>query len=321
MKGQSRSAGLHGLRRVVGFAVILLVLLGASVSCKINANEGDSVPVPPGVTATPLGSADTITSRTTGAGDALLTRTPTLVTPTATPVPTAAVEPTVTPEPMVTGIVTARPTRRPGLIRPSAGPIALTFDCGYNAESLNRILVALADYDVRATFFLEGVWVERSPQIVAPIAADGHEIGSHSYSHRDFTDLTEEEVAYELARTEALVAWAGGPPSLSLFRYPYGARTWETDRWIVEQGYTSIGWSIDPRGWKRGTTSEDVIEAVEAQAESGDIILMHCGSRADEDALEAVITLLQSRGHDLVTVSSLLADTPSSPGVPERQAH
>jgi peptidoglycan/xylan/chitin deacetylase (PgdA/CDA1 family) len=189
------------------------------------------------------------------------------------------------------------------------GAIALTFDCGYGAASLNRILATLADAGVHATFFLEGNWVERSPQVVAPIVAGGHAIGSHSYSHPDFTIRTQPQVTSELTKTASLVAAAGGPASLSLFRYPYGARSAETDAWVTAQGYTIVGWSIDPQGWKQSTTSDQVLAAVLRDAKPGGVVLMHCGSVGDEGALAQVIASLRARGYALVTVPELLGTT------------
>jgi peptidoglycan-N-acetylglucosamine deacetylase len=201
--------------------------------------------------------------------------------------------PTATPKPQTTSAAS------------NGGAIALTFDCGYNAASLSRILETLAAHDSHATFFLEGHWVARSPGIVPLIVADGHEIGSHSYSHTTFTTLTETEVTSEITTTEQAIAQAGGPTDLSLFRYPYGAHTADTDAWISARGYTPVDWSIDPRGWKTDTLAEDVTAHIRAHARPGGIVLMHCGSAADESALDQVITDLHSRGYSLVTVSEM----------------
>jgi len=257
---------------------------------------------------------------------------PAVVTPTATfepsPSPTVTVEASVptedvpndspvppTPTPQPTEPTDAIPT--PASHTPisetvapgAAGAIALTFDCGFGTASLNRILATLAAADVRATFFLEGNWVDRSPQIVGPIVAAGHVIGNHSYSHPSFTTRTEAQVVDELTRTAAVIANAGGPASLSLFRYPYGARSQQTDAWITAQGYTIVGWSIDPQGWRQGTTAEQVLGSVLRGAKPGGIVLMHCGSTGDEGALPQVITLLRARGYVLVTVPEVLGAT------------
>ncbi len=245
-----------------------------------------------------------------------------LVSPTATagasvpavdPPDDLSLPPTPKPHPIQPAVVTPTPASHTPIsetvVPGTAGAIALTFDCGFGAASLDQILATLADADVRATFFLEGNWVERSPQIVAPIVAAGHVIGNHSYSHPNFAARTESQVVYELTRTAALVADAGGPASLSLFRYPYGSRSRETDAWVTAQGYTIVGWSIDPQGWRQGTTSEQVLAAVLRNAKPGGIVLMHCGSVGDQGALAQVITSLRARGYALVTVLEVLGAT------------
>ncbi len=254
---------------------------------------------------------------------------PAVVTPTATTEPSVSptttaevsaptvetpndlsVSPTPTPQPTEPAVVIPTPASHTPIsetvVPGAAGAIALTFDCGFGAASLDQILATLAAADVRATFFLEGNWVERSPQIVGPIVAAGHVIGNHSYSHPSFTTRTESQVIDELTRTAAAISRAGGPASLSLFRYPYGARSRQTDAWVEAQGYTIVGWSVDPQGWRQGTTSEQVLGSVLRHAKPGGIVLMHCGSAGDQGALAGVITSLRARGYALVTVPEVL---------------
>lgn len=190
--------------------------------------------------------------------------------------------------------------------------MALTFDCGYGAASLNRILATLAAYDVRATFFMEGKWVERTPEVISATLAGGHELGNHSYSHPDFTTLTQEQVEAELATMAARVAWAGGPATLSLFRYPFGAHNAQTDAWVSAQGYRVVGWDIDPMGWKSSATAAQVYRTVRTEARPGAIVIMHCASDADEGALEPAIRHLQGAGYTLVPVSELASPLPAA---------
>ena len=77
--------------------------------------------------------------------------------------------------------------------------IALTIDAAWEDDKTAFILETLARYDVKATFFLCGVWVEAYPEHVKEIAAAGHEIGNHSLTHPHMNELTAEQVQQEIS--------------------------------------------------------------------------------------------------------------------------
>src|SRR5262249_48383507 len=83
--------------------------------------------------------------------------------------------------------------------------VALTFDAGADPGPTAEILRALATADRRCTFFLTGAWVAEHPQLARRIVAAGHELGNHTYTHRDLRRLSDARVAGELERTDSLV--------------------------------------------------------------------------------------------------------------------
>ena len=197
--------------------------------------------------------------------------------------------------------------------RTDLATVALTFDCGLGNETTRSILDTLRESNVRATFFLEGRFIQAYPDLVATMARDGHELGNHSMHHPDFTGLDPDAIAPGLTDVTALLDALGeraGLPSatsrLHLFRFPYGKRSPETLRAIAMEWYQSISWSVDPRGWLDAATAAMVSDHVLAHAHAGDIILQHCDSQADADALPEIIDGLRDRGLAFASVSQIM---------------
>ncbi|HYF63095.1 MAG TPA: polysaccharide deacetylase family protein, partial [Herpetosiphonaceae bacterium] len=125
--------------------------------------------------------------------------------------------------------------------------VALTLDAGDKSEPTPSMLDTLAANNVRITFFLTGAWMDKNPELTRRIVADGHEIANHSYSHRDFTTLSDAEIADELRRTEETLARIAGP-EVSLrpfFRPPYGAQDDRVLAAVIANGYLPIYWTFD----------------------------------------------------------------------------
>ena len=183
--------------------------------------------------------------------------------------------------------------------------IALTFDVGADSKPAPKILQALDDAGVGATFFLTGKWVEENPQLTKDIANRGFLIGNHTYAHPDLTKETEDNIAYELSETERLVKEATGETTKPLFRPPFGSRDKRVLRIVAEQGYRSIYWTIDSLDWKPTMTPEQVKNRVIAGLSNGAIILMHCGSPQTAQILPELIDEIKNRGYEIVSVPEL----------------
>lgn len=197
--------------------------------------------------------------------------------------------------------------------RIDANTVALTFDCGHGEAATRQILDTLREKGVRATFFLEGRFIQAYPELVTTMVQDGHEIGSHSMSHPDFTGLDADAIVLELTQVATLLRELGEreglPPAstqLRFFRFPYGKRSPESLRTVAGEGYQSVSWSVDPRGWLDAATGEMVTEHILSHANSGDIVLQHCSSQADANALPAVIDGLRARGLGFSAVSEIV---------------
>lgn len=186
--------------------------------------------------------------------------------------------------------------------------IALTFDAGASPAPTPSILKTLRDNGLHVTFFLTGKWCEKNSDLVKQIVAEGHEIGNHSHSHRDFRKLSDTTIAEELRKTEDLVMKLTGATTKPLFRPPYGGRDKRVLGTVGQEGYTSVYWSLDSwDAFKQNITSAEIQKRILDRIQGGDIVLMHCGSAATATALPDLIDELQKRGYQIVKVSEMMS--------------
>ena len=121
--------------------------------------------------------------------------------------------------------------------------IALTIDAAWEDDKTPFILDTLAQYNVKATFFLCGFWVEKYPEEVKQIAAAGHEIGNHTATHPHMNQLDAKGIEKELADFEAMTTKLIGKKT-ALFRPPYGEYNDTVITTVRGLGYEVIQWVI-----------------------------------------------------------------------------
>ena len=184
--------------------------------------------------------------------------------------------------------------------------IALTFDAAWGNEDTAQILEILAKYNVRATFFMTGGWIENYPEDVKAIYQAGHDLGNHSQSHPDMATLSPEEIRAELQGPHDMVFNLTGY-DMHLFRAPYGSYNNTLIETATECGYSTIQWDVDSLDWKDYGV-DSIINTVcnHNHLGNGSIILCHNGAKFTADALETLITNLQSQGYEFVPISELI---------------
>lgn len=212
------------------------------------------------------------------------------------------------------------------------GPyIAITFDDGPHAENTPRLLDMLKQRGIKVTFFVVGQCAAEYPDIMKRIAAEGHEIANHSWSHPQLTRMGEGSVTDQLQRTHDVIGQTTGETP-KLLRPPYGAftanqRNWASQKW----GYKTILWDVDPLDWKV-RNAEHVKSSILKGTLNGSIILAHDIHKSTVDAMPGTLDGLTEKGFKFVTVSELLAmdkplpakpkstPAPKTPGVSEEAA-
>jgi len=188
----------------------------------------------------------------------------------------------------------------------SSNKIAFTFDGGGGIRGAGTILDALKRHGVNSTFFLTGQFIHDYPQVVKRIIEDGHEIGSHSFSHPDFA-RTGESLKDQLEATEAILKEHSPYNLKPYFRFPYGSRNQSLLAQLRSCGYISIYWTVDTLGWEDGASPENVYNRAKGAISPGAIVLMHLDSTADAQALSWLLDDLATLGYQAVTLSELLA--------------
>lgn len=182
--------------------------------------------------------------------------------------------------------------------------IALTFDATYGDNQTYKLLQILKDYNIKATFFLSGIWLLNYPQLVRAIASEGHEIGNHSYTHPHMTQMSLAEVNNQIMRTDALIRNITGL-SPYLFRPPYGEYNQAILNNLSSLGYITILWTIDSLDWKAPGTDQ-IISRVANNIEPGAIVLLHQSAAQTAEALPEIISRLKDMGYDFGTVTQVI---------------
>jgi peptidoglycan-N-acetylglucosamine deacetylase len=178
--------------------------------------------------------------------------------------------------------------------------LALTFDDGPHPETTPALLAALRRARVRATFFLVGEGVERWPELVRQIAADGHAIGNHTHRHRLLVFRTAEQIAEEVAACQRALARAG--IDARLFRPPHGFKPIGLHRILRRHGLRLVAW----QGSIRDTDAPHaaiLVERAVALARRGRILLLHDHPRCLDQTLRALPSIIEryrALGYELV---------------------
>jgi probable sporulation protein (polysaccharide deacetylase family) len=181
--------------------------------------------------------------------------------------------------------------------------MALTCNIFWGEEYVGSMLKILEEKNVKMTFFIGGTWAEKFPELVKKIYLQGHEIGSHGYSHPHPDHLSREANKRDITRAEKIIRDLTGEKP-ALYAPPYGERGPAVLQAAEEMGYQTILWSIDTIDWQR--PSPDVVrDRVINKAHNGGIVLMH-PTAPTVQALPAIIDGLRDQGYELVTVGNML---------------
>ncbi len=180
--------------------------------------------------------------------------------------------------------------------------VALTFDDGPDASLTPQLLTILETKGVKATFFVVGVRAATWPAPVARAAADGFEIGNHSWDHAALPSLGTDAALSEIARTDAIIQKITGKAPAYL-RAPYGSIS-PRIAGLTERQF--IAWSVDSLDWK-GASPTQMINRVVGNLTNGGIVLMHDIHANTIAAVPGIIDGLQARGFRFVTVSEMMS--------------
>jgi peptidoglycan/xylan/chitin deacetylase (PgdA/CDA1 family) len=160
-----------------------------------------------------------------------------------------------------------------------------------------------------ATFFLTNIWMDAYPEMTAEIARRGHEIGLHSSSHPDMTELSTADMLKEIDENRSLaVSLTGQTPGL--FRPPFGAYNSRVVQTLMDQGLVPVQWSVDSLDWKESLSPEEIYGRVIKGIRPGAIVLFHNDGQFTPEVLGKLLTYLEQEGYSVEKVGELLLDEP-----------
>jgi peptidoglycan-N-acetylglucosamine deacetylase len=192
--------------------------------------------------------------------------------------------------------------------------VALTFDAEHadrgNAHGTEQLLEVLAASAVRATFFVQGRWVESVPGVARSVVDGGHLIGSHGHDHGRMSHLRDEEIAADVQRAEDAIREACGVDPRPWFRCPFGdgasdSRVLGT---IALAGYRHVGWHVDSEDWVDGATADGLERRVrEGIRDVGDgaVVLLHGWTEVTPTVVERLLASAAADGVTYVGIDAL----------------
>ena len=182
--------------------------------------------------------------------------------------------------------------------------VALTMNCAWNADDIDKILEILEENNVKITFFMVGDWIEKYPEAVKKVYDAGHEIGTHSDTHPHVNNLSYEENIKQLENSNDKIEKITGSRT-NLYRTPYGEYNQTVIKAAQDNGYYIIQWSLDTLDYT-GLTGEEMWNRIKDKIGTGDIILMHNGTEHTADSLDKMIKNIKEKNLEVVKISEMI---------------
>ncbi|AIS52474.1 hypothetical protein TKV_c13030 [Thermoanaerobacter kivui] len=183
--------------------------------------------------------------------------------------------------------------------------IAFACNVAWGDEYIPKMLEIFKDNDINITFFFEGKWAEKNPDVIKEIFQKGHEVGSHGYTHVKYTSLSRQQYEEDIRKCgELLEKITGTKPTL--FAPPYGDFNEEVVKVAEQQGYKVILWSLDTIDWNN-PSPETIVHRVMSKHHNDAIVLMH-PTKNTVEALPEIIKQLKEKGYKITKVSEVIVD-------------
>ncbi len=182
--------------------------------------------------------------------------------------------------------------------------VALSFDAAWGGDKTVKILDILDTYEVKATFFLVGFWIDKYPDLVKEIYQRGHLLANHSTNHPHFNKLSAKEMRLEIESVNnKLFELTEVMPRH--FRAPYGEYNNTLISTLTDLNMQCIQWDVDSLDWK-GISAKEIAQRILTKAKSGSIILCHNNSDYIVEALPLVLLGLKNKGLTSVRMDELV---------------
>ncbi len=184
----------------------------------------------------------------------------------------------------------------------------LTFDAGYEAGYTQQILDTLKKHQVSAAFFLVGNYLDKAPDLVKQMVADGHLVANHTNHHPDMSKISDEEsFKKEISDLEAKYQQVTGQQMKKFYRPPQGKFSEQNLTHAKNLGYKTIFWSLAYVDWyqDKQPTREQALEKLIPRSHNGAIILLHSTSKTNAEVLDELLTKWKEMGYRFGTLEEL----------------
>jgi peptidoglycan/xylan/chitin deacetylase (PgdA/CDA1 family) len=190
--------------------------------------------------------------------------------------------------------------------------VGLTFDDGPHPQGTPAVLARLAEYGVRATFFLTGEQVVRHPELAREVRTAGHELALHGYRHRFQPLCSPAETLADMARCRDEVEGATGVVA-DCYRPPYGVANAATIFSARRLGLRVVLWNRWGRDWERGASAKSISRLATRRLRGGEIVLLHDADhystprswRATAEAIGPIVETTLELGLPLRTIGAI----------------
>ncbi|MDQ0198609.1 polysaccharide deacetylase family protein [Neobacillus ginsengisoli] len=186
---------------------------------------------------------------------------------------------------------------------PEKPMVSFIINVAWGNEYLSGILATLKRHHITTSFFLEGNWVKKNPELAKMIASSGNEIGNHSYSHPDMKRLTADQARMEMIKTNEVIE-AATKVKCTWFAPPSGSYREETVKIADELKMGTVMWTVDTVDWQK-PSPETLINRVMSKIDNGSMVLMH-PTASTAKALDRLITMIEQKNLKIVTVTELM---------------
>ena len=186
--------------------------------------------------------------------------------------------------------------------------VYITFDAGYENGNTPKILDTLKKHKAPATFFLVGNYIEKEPDLVKRMVAEGHTVGNHTMSHPDMSKISDEEsFRKELTELEDLFKSVTGKDMQKLYRPPQGKFSPENLEMAHKMGYKTFFWSLAYVDWIENNqpTKEQAFSKLIPRLHNGAIVLLHSTSKTTADILDELLTKWSEMGYTFGSITEL----------------
>ena len=171
-------------------------------------------------------------------------------------------------------------------------------------EDTQQLIDILGKYNIKATFFVVGEWVDKYPESVKALHDAGHEVMNHSNTHAHMSQLSKEEIIADVnACNDKIEGVTGVRPTL--IRPPYGEYDDNVISAIRSMDMEPIQWDVDSLDWK-DLSAPDITQRVTGKVQAGSIVLFHNAAKHTPEALPGIIEALLQQGYTFVPISQLI---------------